>query len=57
MLGTVKVILLQHFGHSQVYVQGSRYKFIGGLCSGELQISLCCSVGINGVIGGDMLEG
>lgn len=51
MLGTVKVILLQHWGHSQVYVQGSRYRCVGGLCSGELQIPSCCSVGMNGVIG------
>lgn len=50
MLGTINVILFQHWGHSQVYVQGSKYKFIGGLCSGELQISLCCSVEMNGVI-------
>lgn len=53
------VILLQHTGHSQVYVQGSWNKCVGGLCSDELQCSgkSVCSVGINGVIGGYIVRG
>ena len=49
--GKSKVV--DKLGYPKVVYHGSKYKFIGGLCSGLLQgklFSFGCSVGINGIL-------